>query len=143
MSAFPEQKRPPFEASLLSQLARFDKALAYYRHLADIPAFVDRQAASRITLHMVARAVGLSQSQLSRIFQEKVGISFHRWLTLRRLHAAMELMRERQLSAAEAAYLSGFASYRSFTRTFRKFVGTTPSKYRKQVEENLSWRCDE
>lgn len=126
--------------SPLDELDRIDRALDYCRHLANVRTFVNGRPHAAITLAVAAQAIGISQSHLARLFQERVGTSFHRWLTLRRVHTAIQLMHERPLTALQAAHLSGFASYRSFARAFREIVGFAPSIYRKQVRQCRSGR---
>lgn len=123
------------EASPLDQLERIEEALGCYRHLANVRELVYGQPSATVTLATAAKAIGVSQCHLARLFQEKVGTSFHYWMTLRRSHTAMMLMRERPVTASEAARLSGFASYRSFARAFKEVVGLSPSIYRRQAQQ--------
>jgi AraC-like DNA-binding protein len=123
--------------SWLRQLESIDEALGYYRHLSSVSAFIDNQRLSRVTIAVVAQAIGISPNHLSRLFQEKLGVSFHDWLTLRRVREATRLLQARQISASQAAHVSGFASYRSFVRAFKDVIGITPTKYRKLIEEAL------
>lgn len=128
------------EASPFDELKRIDEALGYYRHLANVRAFVNSQPEATVSLANSAQAIGISQSHLARLFREKVGTSFHHWLTLRRINTAMNLMREKPVTAFQAAHLSGFASYRSFARAFKEVVGLPPSIYRKQAQQSRTGR---
>lgn len=124
-------------SSLRADLKRIEDSLYYYRHLSALRSFVENQSLDSVTLTRAAEAIGISPSQLSRLFTEKTGTSFRSWLALRRVVVAMELMCERQVLACEAARLSGFASYRSFARTFKQTVGINPSTYGRLVDEEL------
>jgi AraC-like DNA-binding protein len=117
------------EASPFHELAWIEEALSQHRHLSKVREFVHGQSRDPVTLAIAARAIGISQSHLARLFQKKLGTSFHHWLTLRRVCAALEVMRERPTTAFQAAHLSGFASYRSFARAFKVIVGVSPSVY--------------
>lgn len=123
-------------ASIVDQLERIESTLGHYRHLSNVRAYVDGRNSSPVSLATAAHAIGISQSQLSRLFQDKIGVSFRTWVTLRRVRVAMELMRDRQMPAYEAAYVSGFAHYRSFARTFKGIAGMAPSRYRRMVERD-------
>lgn len=136
MPVFGERRTRHRRALALDELERFDEALDHYRHLANVRAFVNGQPSAAITLATAAHAIGVSHSHLARLFQEKVGTSFHHWLTLRRIRTAMKLMHERPITAFQAAHLCGFASYRSFARAFKAIVGLSPATYRKQVEQS-------
>lgn len=136
MYASAESRAHQCKPAPLDELERIDKAFDHCRHLANVRAFVTgRSGGDAITLAAAARAIGISQSHLARLFQERVGTSFHRWLTLRRINAAVQLMHERPVTALQAADMAGFVSYRSFARAFREVVGLAPSIYRKQARQ--------
>lgn len=122
------------DTSLLDELERIEEALGHNRHLANVREFVTRQRSATVTLATTAHAIGISQSHLARLFQTKVGTSFHRWLTLRRVRSAIALMRERPITATQAAHLSEFTSYRSFARAVKNAVGLSPSMFRRQMQ---------
>lgn len=58
-----------------------------------------------LMLTAAARAIGVSHSHLARLFQQKAGTSFLRWLTLRRLRVAVQLMHERPATSLETGEL--------------------------------------
>lgn len=120
--------------STFDELQRIEEALGSYRHLANLRAFVDGQGDATVTLAGAAEAIGVSRCHLARLFQEKVGASFHQWLTLRRIYFAMKLMNERPITAMQTSHLVGFSSYRSFARAFTKVVGVPPSMYRQHTK---------
>lgn len=60
----------------LDELERVEEALRQYRHLAKAREFVNGQPRATVTLTTTAHAIGISQSHLARLFQEKVGMSF-------------------------------------------------------------------
>ncbi|MEO1308486.1 MAG: helix-turn-helix domain-containing protein, partial [Pseudomonadota bacterium] len=42
------------------------------------------------------------------------------------------LLRDQQYSLAEVAFLTGFSEQSSFTRAFKRWVGHTPARFRKE-----------
>lgn len=135
MHSSAESRALQCEPTPLNELERIEEAFDHCRHLANVRAFVSSRSGDGIALAATALAIGLSQSHLARLFHERVGTSFHRWLTLRRIRAAVQLMHERPITALQAADMAGFASYRSFARAFREIVGLAPSIYRKQARQ--------
>jgi AraC-like DNA-binding protein len=72
---------------------------------------------------------GLSRYDLARQFRLMVGTSPHRYLLMRRLDLARELLhRERPL--VDVACDAGFADQAHFTRVFKSAFGLTPARYR-------------
>ena len=55
-----------------------------------------------------------------------------RYLTALRVQRAKELLQETQLPLYEIASRVGYESDLAFTKTFKKYTGTTPVRYRKQ-----------
>ncbi len=84
--------------------------------------------ARRIRLSDVAATVHLSESRLSHLFAQELGITFRayvRWLRLLRATTAVAQGR----SLTEAAHLAGFADSSHLTRTCRRTFGAPPSAF--------------
>lgn len=78
----------------------------------------------------IARDLGLSARSFHRRLSEH-GMSFHTLTEDTRRDLAEGLLREESHSLAEIAFLTGFSEQSSFTRAFKRWVGTTPASYRK------------
>ncbi|MBI1386644.1 MAG: helix-turn-helix domain-containing protein [Rhizobiales bacterium] len=78
----------------------------------------------------IARGLGLSARSFHRRLSEH-GMSFHTLTEETRRDLAVGLLREESHSLAEIAFLTGFSEQSSFTRAFKRWVGTTPASYRK------------
>lgn len=78
----------------------------------------------------VAAQFYMSDRQLSRICEEKTGVSFGKYLKRLKMERAKELLRE--YSVKETAEKLGYSDEFSFSRAFWKVVGETPAKLRKK-----------
>jgi AraC-like DNA-binding protein len=78
----------------------------------------------------IARGLGLSARSFHRRLSEH-GMSFQTLTEDTRRDLAEGLLRDQQRSLAEIAFLTGFSEQSSFTRAFKRWVGTTPASYRK------------
>ena len=83
-----------------------------------------------VRLADLARACDLSVSHFSRSFKASFGVSCHRWVTERRVDYAKQLLDETAASLADVAAQTGFGDQASFTRTFHRFVGMPPGRWR-------------
>ena len=83
----------------------------------------------------VASFVGLSRSQLVRIFKARTGQSPQEVLRELRLSHAKRLLSGTELSLTEAALSSGFASAARLGEVFRGTLGLTPTAYRRREKE--------
>jgi AraC-like DNA-binding protein len=72
---------------------------------------------------------GLSRYDLARQFRAMLGTSPYRYLLMRRLDLARELIHQGR-ALVEVAYDAGFADQAHFTRVFKSAVGLTPARYR-------------
>ena len=78
----------------------------------------------------VARSLGLSARSFHRRLSGE-GISFQGLLEETRRELAEGLLRDPGHSLAEVAFLTGFSEQSAFTRAFRRWLGTTPARYRR------------
>lgn len=78
----------------------------------------------------MASFVGLSRSQLYRIFKDRSGSSPQEMLGERRLSHAKRLLSSTDLSLTEVALSSGFSSEARMGEVFRRELQVTPSAYR-------------
>lgn len=86
-----------------------------------------------ISLSGLADKYAVSQSGLSTLIKNKLGISFSEYITARRMMRAKELLADERLSVAAIAESVGYHDYYYFTKVFKKTQGITPSKYRKKL----------
>ena len=70
------------------------------------------------------------------LFKEKMGVSFYRYVSQRRLIAAKTLIEKGELLENVAA-MTGFGDYSGFYRAFRQEYGITPRQYRNLQESPL------
>lgn len=80
----------------------------------------------------IARGLGLSARSFHRRLSEH-GLSFQSLTEETRRDLAEALLRDESHSLAEIAFLTGFSDQSAFTRAFKRWVGTTPATYRKDV----------
>jgi len=76
----------------------------------------------------MARQIGLSASQLSRLFRQELGITVHEYCQKRKLAAARTLLATSGSSVKETAFRLGFLSSQHFSRWFHLGAGMTPSQ---------------
>ena len=85
-----------------------------------------------VTLDDVAAAVNASPFNFARIFQQQTGMPIHRYLTVLRLRAALELIADPHVDLTGVALDLGFSSHSHFTDVFRREFGETPSSVRQR-----------
>lgn len=89
-----------------------------------------------ISLTELSEKYGISSGHLSILIKRELGISFSEYITSRRMQKAQELLQNETLSIEEVANAAGYHDYFYFTKVFKKTLGISPSKYRKQLHES-------
>ncbi len=100
------------------------------RHLLRAKDLADARYAEPIGVDDMARAAGLSKAHFSRAFRRAFGESPHGYLLTRRLERAAALLRTTDRSVAEICLDVGLQSVGSFTTSFTRTFGRSPTAYR-------------
>jgi AraC-like DNA-binding protein len=100
------------------------------RHLLRAKDLADARYFEPIAVADMARAARLSQAHFSREFQRAFGEPPHRYLLTRRLERAAALLRATDWSVAEVCMSVGLRSVGSFTTSFGRAYGMSPTAYR-------------
>jgi AraC-like DNA-binding protein len=100
------------------------------RHLLRARDFADRRYADTIGVEEMAAAAGLSRSHFSREFRRAFGESPKAYLMTRRLERAAALLRNTDRPVGEICLDVGLVGLGSFTTSFKRHFGRTPTEYR-------------
>jgi AraC-like DNA-binding protein len=100
------------------------------RHLLRARDLADARYADAIRVEDMARAAGLSRAHFSRAFQQTFGETPHRYLLTRRLERAAALLRNTDRTVTDICFLVGLGSVGSFTTSFQRMFGQSPTAYR-------------
>ena len=100
------------------------------RHLLRAKDLADARYFEPLTVPDLARAAGLSAAHFSREFRRTFGESPHQYLLTRRLERAAALLRNTDRTVTDICFDVGLTSVGSFTTSFRRVYGTSPSSYR-------------
>jgi YesN/AraC family two-component response regulator len=95
--------------------------------------FIENSLHENITLSMLAKHLGFSDSYCSKFVKKKTNLNFLNYVSAIRLREAEELLRTTDLSVTEIAYSTGFTSIQSFNRIFKSTKGINPTEYRKDL----------
>jgi AraC-like DNA-binding protein len=100
------------------------------RHLLRAKDLADARYFEPLGVEELARAAGLSRAHFSRQFRHAFGESPHAYLLTRRLERAAALLRSTDHSVAEICFSVGLQSVGSFTTSFTRTYGVSPTVYR-------------
>ena len=100
------------------------------RHLLRAKDLADARYFDPLDVDDLARAAGLSRAHFSREFRRAFGESPHGYLLTRRLERAAALLRTTDRSVADICLSVGLQSIGSFTTSFSRTYGRSPTAYR-------------
>jgi AraC-like DNA-binding protein len=100
------------------------------RHLLRAKDLTDAHYSELLTVADLAKVAGLSKAHFSREFLRTFGEAPHQYLLTRRLERAAELLRTTDWSVARVCHAVGLGSLGSFTTSFRRVFGLSPTAYR-------------
>jgi AraC-like DNA-binding protein len=100
------------------------------RHLLRARDLADRRYAEPLDVSELARAARRSPAHFSREFARTFGETPHRYLLTRRLERAATLLRTTDRTVADICMTVGLRSVGSFTTSFGRMFGLSPTAYR-------------
>ncbi|MDD3824031.1 MAG: AraC family transcriptional regulator, partial [Sphaerochaetaceae bacterium] len=95
--------------------------------------FIRKHYQGRITLEETAAAVSLSVPYFSRLFNEKMRISFSSYVNRLRVEQAERLLLNTNLSLVDIAGMVGFEDQSYFSKVFKGVTTITPGQYRRRA----------
>jgi AraC-like DNA-binding protein len=100
------------------------------RHLLRAKDLVDARYREPLDVEALARVARLSPAHFSREFRRAFGESPHRYLLIRRVERAASLLRTTDRTVADICLAVGLRSVGSFTTSFGRVFGMSPTTYR-------------
>lgn len=90
---------------------------------------LERDLENPPSLEMLANEVGCSSFHLSRLFSQETGSSIPKYLRLKRLEKAGDLLRSGRMNVTESAIAVGYSSLSAFNKAFVGHYGIRPGLY--------------
>lgn len=143
-----DKKKPGYELSVIGQFYHFfgivfgnhyyldsqPKARRDYKRilqLKQVVEFIEKNYASPLTLGQLSDSVSMSPKYFCRFFSEMTHQTPMDYLNRQRIEQACYQLSTTDDSITDIAYRNGFNDLSYFIRTFKKYKGTTPGKYKK------------
>lgn len=93
---------------------------------------------SSLSSQSIADRFHMNNAYLGRLFKSAYGHSINDYINTCRIHEGMKLLRNTELPVEEIAQTVGFTNIKYFYVLFKKFSGTTPSRFRTDTTNKKS-----
>lgn len=100
--------------------------------LEQIKVYVDAHLQENITLKSVAAHCGVSVSTVTQLFQKHANMTFHSFVTMRRMKLAEELI-VAGVALEQVGKQAGYQDHSTFYRAFRQYYGKAPREFRNEL----------
>lgn len=92
--------------------------------------YVNAHLEDKISLESVAKHVGVSPYYFCKVFKQSAGMTLTEFVNRRRIEWAKRRLLNPQARVTEVAFDVGFQSISQFNRSFLKYVGQSPTRFR-------------
>ena len=99
-----------------------------------VAAYIRENHNSNITSDNICKEFSCSRAYMSTEFNKEMGKSIREYINELRIKDAKTLLLYSELTITEIAFSVGFNDSNYFTEVFKKFIGTSPIKYRKALK---------
>lgn len=104
--------------------------------------FIEDHLSEKLTLEIIAEKAHFSPFHFHRLFKIVVGETVHNFIHRKRIEkAAAYLLHQKEKKSTEIAELLGFSNLSSFSKSFKKFYGISPNKFKAESSEKYSKIC--
>lgn len=95
--------------------------------------YVNRMLTQKITQSDAAKCCKMNVWCFSRSFKKNYNMTFQEYVVRRRMQEAMRLLKHPSAAVTDVCFSVGYTDLSYFTRTFRRYIGTSPSVYKNQL----------
>ncbi len=116
------------------QADRDAKRTKSWIHIENAIAYISKQNMNdELDNDSIADAIGVSPNYLTKVFQQYLGMSLHRYIQNLRIERAQQVLLSGKMNVTEAAQYTGFSSVHVFSKTFKKIIGLSPTEFMDQT----------
>jgi AraC-like DNA-binding protein len=108
-------------------------ALGPQKNLESIRLYLISRAKESISLDDISQLFNISKYHLVRLFKKIYGVTPMHYFMIIKIEEAKKFLTFSDLNVTEIAYMLGFESVHSFSRSFSNLEGISPSMYRKEL----------
>ncbi len=121
---------------IFSVLEFTEEKMAEVSLMRQLLTFCSSNYTEELTLERLEKELHINRFYISHLFSKKLKMKFTDYINNLRVAHACRLLRETSMNMTDIVSESGFTTARTFNRSFIKFIGDTPSQYRKKYRNS-------
>lgn len=102
------------------------------QRLQEVTLYIDHHIGQDISIEELAGVAHLHPNYLIRLFKSQLGMSPIQYINLKRIEIAQQLLKNPDISVADAAKSLGIGDVFYFSKLFKKYVGMSPSRFKER-----------
>lgn len=111
------------------------ETLRNIEHLKPVLTFIHEHYAETLTIEQLASISGFSSVHFMNIFKKVMDVPCMEYILHYRINAASQALKETDFPVMKIALENGFQNIPYFNRTFKAYLGCTPTQYRKYYQK--------
>lgn len=116
---------------ILLELLSAEETISNNSHVLKILRYIDEHLTEKLSLESIAQNIHLSKEYTSTIFRLETGVQLMHYINEQKSLLARELIINNEMSLNSISENLGFESYDYFSKIFKKHIGSSPSKLKK------------
>ena len=110
----------------------------HIKNLKTVILFIDEHFTEKISLSDLAKQCSMSDNHFSYVFKSVFNITPSEYIISKRLELAIQfLVSNPDMNMLDVAFRCGFNNSANFNKIFKKYIGITPSEYRKNSADTI------
>lgn len=116
---------------ILFEIMNMQKFESKNVHVINIIKYIDEHITEKLTLRDIADKFHLSSEYTSCIFKKETGKQLMQYINEQKILIAKKIILKEGMSLTELAFHLGYENYDYFSKTFKKYIGVSPNRFRK------------
>ncbi len=110
----------------------FSQSIKHSDKTNDIINYIHEHYTQDLSNNDIAKYFGFHPQHINKLIKRKTGYSLHKYIIMRRIAKATELLETTKMPISEISNSIGFQNTCHFSRYFKEFIGDSPRKYRQK-----------
>ncbi len=110
--------------------------------IVEILSYINKNLFKKISIEELENYFNYNRDYIMRLFKREIGITIVEYINIKRIYYSLGFVANSDYSLLKISILSGFYSQEYYSEIFKKYIGFSPSIYRKFIIRDISISSD-